>query len=1152
VTVTSNIHVGLTGWVGPFSYVVGNRVVNAGNAYQCITAGTSASGAGPTTTSANITDGTAHWKWLSAVDFTTLASAQASLPATFTQPIIWQIWNSAGTISIPGSTTPYLTLSGHTTTNTNNLTITCAPGESFRDTLAGGHTALAFNASAGVSITTPTATPGFQLGWFDITDKFVVIDGLQFRDPNATSNCTLLSSEAGSSGLTLRNCLFDGTAQAGPLPIISLADTALITNCVIIDRQPPTTASVAIKSNNICSIINCTVYAGTAATNTVLLLSDSPTVGGSHIRNTASFGYSTGLGFTGGSGVAGNVVVDHCVSTSATIGSGSTDGGGNLLSQSAATNLIAPGTDLRLTLGASCINAGVTDLTNIPLGTDIVGISRPQGSAWDIGVYEFQPMAMRGTSMARGRSTISTGNTARGTGRAFGRGILVASLGVLGSIGKAVSKGFATGTFAQISAPTDPWDVIFSSEFGPLTPPALFIGLGNAQGRGRSLISGVQALTARGSASGFGRTPSTPLSTALVVKSSGRANGRSALTAILPAVAGGLAKGVGRSAVTAVLAVAGRAQAVGIGQNNLARSGVFSAKGTAIGRGASTIIVPAVLTGRSIAVGIGRGLPLYLVGGLSGGSVPRGRSATSGRAGLQAAALLQVIGIAAGKGNATFGSNVVILPGSGLSTAAARAQGLNQTSALLARSNTAGSGRLIQGALQSLSAAGLGAKAMARAVAIYNGFLPSRGRSFAKGRLANPTQTAALSASGMAQGDGIASSRYQALLATTSRGVAAGRGSATNRQLLSATGLAVGDGTLGGNGIQRLVTTRGGGASSAKARLSSLTALAAMGRVISQGASSLLMVKPLALFGLSFASGQSSIVGVTWLRATSLIQATGSIQGAFTVALSGNGQASGTAAGRATQAAKLIGTGLAEARGGLGLSTGRVGFSAVGRSVSAGRCGSLVFAPIALVASGQARTAGSSSQSVTTALRGTTLGLSSGRCASIQSALLMGSGRAHGAGKLAAALAVGLQARASGRGRGRLYSLSAISASGMAQSYGSGLVAGYYNVTPDVVGPRLSSLGAMPAFDPMDLGDIDFVSWDWSARASVTGDPIITASVTVSPSGLPVGIPVVVGDIVQVRIGSSSVIETFSLRCSVTLRSGRVLHWSAPVSVEDF
>ncbi len=64
VTSVSTVIATLAAWAVTTAYVVGDRVTNASRAYHCITAGTSAGSGGPTTTSADITDGTVHWQYL--------------------------------------------------------------------------------------------------------------------------------------------------------------------------------------------------------------------------------------------------------------------------------------------------------------------------------------------------------------------------------------------------------------------------------------------------------------------------------------------------------------------------------------------------------------------------------------------------------------------------------------------------------------------------------------------------------------------------------------------------------------------------------------------------------------------------------------------------------------------------------------------------------------------------------------------------------------------------------------------------------------------------------------------------------------------------------------------------------------------------------
>jgi uncharacterized phage protein gp47/JayE len=55
-----------TAWTALTAYAAGDIRTNNNNIYRCITAGTSAGAGGPTTTAVDITDGTAHWKYLGA------------------------------------------------------------------------------------------------------------------------------------------------------------------------------------------------------------------------------------------------------------------------------------------------------------------------------------------------------------------------------------------------------------------------------------------------------------------------------------------------------------------------------------------------------------------------------------------------------------------------------------------------------------------------------------------------------------------------------------------------------------------------------------------------------------------------------------------------------------------------------------------------------------------------------------------------------------------------------------------------------------------------------------------------------------------------------------------------------------------------------
>lgn len=91
-TTFSGVLAALPAWVGSSAYTVGNRVTNAGNAYQCITAGTSASSGGPTTTASSINDGTVVWEFLGVG----VAAADVTATSLLTGPIV----ASAGDLTV--------------------------------------------------------------------------------------------------------------------------------------------------------------------------------------------------------------------------------------------------------------------------------------------------------------------------------------------------------------------------------------------------------------------------------------------------------------------------------------------------------------------------------------------------------------------------------------------------------------------------------------------------------------------------------------------------------------------------------------------------------------------------------------------------------------------------------------------------------------------------------------------------------------------------------------------------------------------------------------------------------------------------------------------------------------------------------------------
>lgn len=383
MTVTSHIHIGLSAWTTSHVYTLAARVSNGGNAYQATTAGTSAlSGGGPSGTGSSISDGSVVWKWLSAVDYTTLTAWVSAIPATLTQPIVGQLWNDGPITTTSG--TPFLTLTGHTTTTTNTITLKCATGESIRDKLAGQTTAFAFNSANGVSFVMPSSGVG-AINYFAISDANVTLDGLQVQDPNSASGSTILQMNAGG---TVTGCIFDGYSQTGGATMIqfSTAGSAILRNSLIIDRAPVSGSLTFGIETNITSlhVANCTIVGINSPSNAASVFNNS--TGSLTTTNCAIINYAAancGLAPNGGTST-----LQYCLFTNSASGLGGTNGAGNVFSVTASNQFINATNDFRLKAGSAALNAATPDTSDIPNSDDIARVTRPQGTAWDIGAWE--------------------------------------------------------------------------------------------------------------------------------------------------------------------------------------------------------------------------------------------------------------------------------------------------------------------------------------------------------------------------------------------------------------------------------------------------------------------------------------------------------------------------------------------------------------------------------------------------------------------------------------------------------------------------------------------------------------------------------------------------------------------------------------------
>jgi hypothetical protein len=420
VTVTSNIHFGLSVWVTSHIYGVGDRVSNAGNAYACTLPGTSNASGGPVTTGASITDGTVTWRFLSTIDFTTVQGWFNAIPVGITQPYVGLVWND-GTITTTTSTSFLVTTANTGSSVTNTITLTAAPGESFRDR-AGG-VPLGFNVANGASFTLPSGVGG--VNYFDIATNYFVLDGLQIYDPNTTSGSTLIGAESTATNLTIINCLLSGTAQTGGATIVNGAVNTTIVNTIIVDRQAVGDNFGAFQGGNV-NFVNSALFAINTPTGGIGL--NAPGT----VKNSAIFGYPNNpVAWSSGS-----VSVDHSVFDAAVPNSTMAIGTGVLFGKVAVNQWITPGTDFRLKAGSDFLNAGVTDTVDVPRNDDIARSVRPLGTSWDVGPFERVPVSAPTLLSINGAGSAVLSRSAVGT----------ASPLVLGGAGIAGQSDLANGT----------------------------------------------------------------------------------------------------------------------------------------------------------------------------------------------------------------------------------------------------------------------------------------------------------------------------------------------------------------------------------------------------------------------------------------------------------------------------------------------------------------------------------------------------------------------------------------------------------------------------------------------------------------------------------------------------------------------------------
>ncbi len=308
-------------------------------------------------------------------DYTSLQAWEDALPANLVTDGNSQVgecyFNGSGDGTFTGST-QLLLISGETTDASHTITLQTAAGQSFRDHANKLTNALAYHPTFGVGI---QSSGGGASGVVQTTVGNVFFKYLQIEATAAYGVC--LNTEGAGANVTVDSCILQNGRSAGAT-VALMTGSQTVKNSLFLMERDSGLAVVRGSANTgtgFPDCYNCTFAVSSDALAATSAIEGSYSTGS--LENCAFFGCTAvkagGTTFT----------FTTCMTDVASPPSGVT-GGKTYTAQFQATLALIG--DYRAKAGADLLNAGTTDATNAP--TDIVGTSRPQGAAYDIGCWE--------------------------------------------------------------------------------------------------------------------------------------------------------------------------------------------------------------------------------------------------------------------------------------------------------------------------------------------------------------------------------------------------------------------------------------------------------------------------------------------------------------------------------------------------------------------------------------------------------------------------------------------------------------------------------------------------------------------------------------------------------------------------------------------
>lgn len=339
-------------------------------------------------------------------DYSTISAWIAAIPADLvTADQVWRgmVLNTELTATGSGG---FGTISGKTCSADCYIELTAAANASFADHASKATNPLRYDATKGAALRF-TASTGVGLS---VQVPYFRLTRLQIfgADTSATAPSLVIFSTTGCIAPRVEGCILESATAAsnGLITLFSQNSSAPaeMRNTVVIQRRTDSGAKLATLSNGARVTNSVFVSLGATLTSGLVL---------ANVKSTLRNVYVGGV--TAPDNGSGVTVPDKFNCFSSATATGYTQAA---LSAATFISVTAGSHDLRLPAGSALIDAGSADAQ---VTTDVYGTTRPQGTAYDVGAWEYTapPSAPVFTTHPGGSST-PAGGTATFTAAASG------------------------------------------------------------------------------------------------------------------------------------------------------------------------------------------------------------------------------------------------------------------------------------------------------------------------------------------------------------------------------------------------------------------------------------------------------------------------------------------------------------------------------------------------------------------------------------------------------------------------------------------------------------------------------------------------------------------------------------------------------------